>query len=136
MAAVECTKRSKDMNGRLIAGSQETITPLCTPTLHDQIHPCSLARDDWHLTVCLTCPGPAARAATFRVRHCAWRIAYCTFCERYKALIVTPCAAQDEPIKDASKTGIILCGQPEMGEAVKKLVISQGIAEDRILTNF
>lgn len=65
-----------------------------------------------------------------------WRTAYCIFCERDKALIITPCAAQDEPIKDASKTGIILCGQPEMGEAVKKLVISQGIAEDRILTNF
>ena len=45
-------------------------------------------------------------------------------------------ACQDAPIKDAKQTGIILCGQPEMGEAVKKLVISQGIEEDAILTNF
>ena len=47
-----------------------------------------------------------------------------------------PCAFQDAPIKDAKHTGIILCGQPEMGEAVKKLVISQGVQEDLILTNF
>ncbi len=45
-------------------------------------------------------------------------------------------ASQDEPIKDAKQTGVILCGQPEMGEAVKKLVISQGVDEDLILTNF
>lgn len=45
-------------------------------------------------------------------------------------------ACQDAPIKDAKQTGVILCGQPEMGEAVKKLVISQGVDEDLILTNF
>ncbi len=45
-------------------------------------------------------------------------------------------ASQDAPIKDAKQTGVILCGQPEMGEAVKKLVISQGVDEDSILTNF
>ena len=44
--------------------------------------------------------------------------------------------SQDAPIKDAKQTGVILCGQPEMGEAVKKLVISQGVDEDSILTNF
>ncbi|CAK0742717.1 hypothetical protein CVIRNUC_001416 [Coccomyxa viridis] len=43
---------------------------------------------------------------------------------------------KDAPITDGEHTGIILCGQPEMGEAVKAIVEKQGVKEDLILTNF
>lgn len=50
--------------------------------------------------------------------------------------LIDACKCQDAPITDGEHTGIILCGQPEMGEAVKAIVEKQGVKEDLILTNF
>ena len=44
--------------------------------------------------------------------------------------------AKGEPLTDASKACVLLCGQKDMAMAVKEVLSEQGVAEDMFLTNF
>ena len=44
--------------------------------------------------------------------------------------------ADDTRIEDGSKTCALLCGQKEMAFAVKDMLSSQGVPDERFLTNF
>jgi NAD(P)H-flavin reductase len=44
--------------------------------------------------------------------------------------------AKDMRLGDASKVGVLLCGQKGMAEAVKGLLAEAGVEEGAILTNF
>ena len=56
------------MDDRPFAGTLEICISLYTPILHDEVHPCSKPGNSWHhLTDCLICLDPTARASTLQV---------------------------------------------------------------------
>lgn len=44
--------------------------------------------------------------------------------------------AKEEPLADGSRACAVLCGQKDMAFAVKEVLTSQGVPDDRFLTNF
>ena len=52
------------------------------------------------------------------------------------AWVVRHYGAQDDHLSFGSSSGIILCGQKEMNEAVTNLVTGKGVTKESIITNF
>lgn len=44
--------------------------------------------------------------------------------------------AKDKGISEGGATGVLLCGQKEMCNAIKELVAAEGVEADKVLLNF